>query len=120
MTPEVKDTADFFILLLDETGNSFKCDAESVIEPVVKLAKAEGRDTGGKTRAAKDERTVYLDEIEKEAISRGPKFKRYGYQAAFVHEMLRKYDPKLRDDKAILKRLSKLKEKGLIEKLPNK
>lgn len=119
MTPEVKDIADFFIILLDETGNSFKYDAESVIRPVVKIAKAEGRDKGGKTRAKLDKRTGYLEEIEKEAVSRSENFKRYGYQAAFVAEMLKKY-PDLKDGKAIIARLSRLKKTGLIKSLPKK
>ena len=119
MTPEVKDTADFFILLLDETGNSFKYDADSVMNPVVRIAKAEGRDKGGKTRAANDARTEILQGIEKEAINRAKQFKRHGYQAEFVREVLKKY-PALTDDKAIIRRLGKLKKKGLIEKVIKK
>ncbi len=120
MTPEVKETGEFFILLLEETGNSFKYDADAVIEPVVKIAKAEGRDKGGKTRAKNDKRTACLDEIEKEAISRSENFKRYGYKAEFVREMLKKYEGILSDDKAIHKHLSKLQDCGSIKSLPRK
>ncbi|OQW40473.1 MAG: hypothetical protein A4S08_04595 [Proteobacteria bacterium SG_bin4] len=128
MTPEVKDTADFFILLLDETGNSFKYDADSVIKPVVKIAKAEGRDKGGKKRAENDKRTYYLKEIENEAIANSSKFKIYGYKAEFVREMMDVYGINginrikdgLSDDKAIINRLKQLQKKGLIEKLNKK
>ena len=108
------------IVFLIEDREPFKYDFDAVLKPVIKIAKAEGRDKGGKTRAAKDKRTTYLNEIEKEAISEAAKFRIYGYQAEFVRKMLKKYHPNLNDDKAILERLKQLKEKGLIDKIHKK
>ncbi len=119
MTPEVKEAAELFILLLEETGNSFKYDADSVMEPVVKITRVEIPSKGGQQRAENDSRTKILEEIEKEAISRSKQFKRRGYQAEFVREMLKKHYT-LTDDKAIIKRLGNLKKDGLIDKLHKK
>ncbi|PTQ71415.1 hypothetical protein C8R26_1303 [Nitrosomonas oligotropha] len=115
MTPEVKELADMIVFLIEDR-EPFKYDFDAVLKPVIKIAKAEGRDIGGKTRAENDKRTAYLNEIEEEAISRATEFRRHGYQAEFVREMLNKY-PNLKDEKAILKRLGKLKKSNSIEKL---
>ncbi|SNX59269.1 hypothetical protein SAMN06296273_0709 [Nitrosomonas ureae] len=110
MTPEVKESGELFILLLEETGDSFKYDSDAVMEPVVKIARVEIPSKGGLKRAKNDPRSIALKEIENEAISRAEQFKRHGYQASFVREMLDKYRGVLSDDKAIISRLNKLKK----------
>ena len=114
MTPEVKSAGEIFLILLDETGNSFKYDADAVLKPVIDIARVEIPSAGGTARAKNDKKTDYLNEIEKEAIARAEQFKRYGYQADFVRKMLAKYT-ELQDDKAIKTRLSKLAKDGKIE-----
>ena len=114
MTPEVKETANFFILLLEETGNSFKYDPDAVIDLVVQIARVEIPTKGGTARAENDKKTDCLKKIEGEAIARAKQFRRYGYQTEFAKEMLEKY-PILEDDEAIKKRLRKLAREGSIE-----
>jgi|GEM_PF-5710731 len=119
MTPEVKELADMIVFLIEDR-EPFNYDFDAVIDPVVQIARVEIPSKGGKARAANDERTEILQKIEKEAINQAGKFRRHGYQAEFVREMLAKYLSTLKDDKAILKRLGELKKKGLIEKFIKK
>jgi len=114
MTPEVKETGEIFIILLEETGNSFKYDFDAIIDPIVQIARVEIPSKGGSTRAENDKKTECLRMIEEEAISRSKQFRKYGYQTKFAKEMLSIYQI-LEDNEAIKKRLRKLAKDGKIE-----
>lgn len=51
MTAELKETASLFILLLEETGDTFKYDADSVMAPVVEIVEKDTRSKSGKYAA---------------------------------------------------------------------
>lgn len=119
MTPEIKEIAEVFIILIDDR-NLFNYEAEDFLHPVIKIGKEEGRieitRKGGKKRAENDNRTQVLQKIEDEAIIEAKQFRRYGYQAEFVRNMLKKY-PEIKDDQSILNRLIKLKKENKIASL---
>jgi len=84
-----------------------------------KKARQETARKGGQARAAKDERTFALDEIEKDALKVKEKFEKRGYTKLFVDAMLEKH-PIFEDKKTIEKRLTKLKNEKLITRYQRK
>lgn len=114
MTPEVKKIGEMFIYMLHSCDDSFDYTFDGAAKEIVDIARVEIPTLGGKMRAESDEKTHFLQEIEKEAIAKAKEFKRYGYQAKFAREMLLKY-PKLEDDEAIKTRLRKLAKDGKID-----
>lgn len=51
MTLEVKETGELFILLLEETGNSFKYDPDAVMEPIKKIVEKDTNSQSGRHAA---------------------------------------------------------------------
>lgn len=88
----------------------------NIIEELPAKARSETARTAGRARAANDEKTKALDEIEKIALEKKEEFSRRGFQAKFIRDMLESYTL-IEDEKSIEKRLKKLKNENSISKI---